>query len=321
VIDGDDLALFERSLRHAVEQHAGPALDTALDELGWADALADDRRTAVATLFELQGAHTATSSALDHVVVAALGSSLEPGAAVVLPPIGRWAPPGVVDADGLQVSGLVASADPDPSSLVVVAVRDDKEIVLPVPVSAVEVRPVEGIDPDLGLRAVDGAAVDLSAEPEVVAGPWSAAVDVARLALAHELVGASRRMLALACEHALERVQFGQPISGFQAVRHRLAETLVAIELADAVLDAAWLDGSSDAAAMAKATAGRQAKLATRHCQQVLAGIGFTTEHPLHRSIRRVFALDGLLGTAATLTTALGRQVLDSRRLPPLLPL
>ena len=43
-------------------------------------------------------------------------------------------------------------------------------------------------------------------------------------------------MLSLARQHALDRVQFGKPIAGFQAVRHRLAETLVAIEGAEATL-------------------------------------------------------------------------------------
>ena len=48
-----------------------------------------------------------------------------------------------------------------------------------------------------------------------------------------------RAMLALARQHALDRVQFGRPVASFQAVRHRLAETLVAIEGAEATLSAA----------------------------------------------------------------------------------
>ncbi|MGH9274577.1 MAG: acyl-CoA dehydrogenase family protein, partial [Acidimicrobiales bacterium] len=128
-------------------------------------------------------------------------------------------------------------------------------------------------------------------------------------------------MLELAREHALERIQFGQPISRFQAVRHRLADTLVAIETADAVLAAAWLDQSPQTAAMAKSLAGRGARTAAGHSQQVLAGIGFTTEHPLHRYIRRVLVLDELFGAARSLTKELGDDLLTSRQLPPLLPL
>jgi alkylation response protein AidB-like acyl-CoA dehydrogenase len=74
-------------------------------------------------------------------------------------------------------------------------------------------------------------------------------------------------------------------------------------------------------AAMAKAVAGRGARTTARHCQQVLAGIGFTTEHPLHRYVRRVLVLDQLFGSSKLLTKELGDTLLASRRLPPLLPL
>ena len=73
--------------------------------------------------------------------------------------------------------------------------------------------------------------------------------------------------------------------------------------------------------ALAKAIAGRSARIVARHCQQVLAGVGFTTEHPFHRYLRRMLVLDGLLGDARTLTNQLGEEMLSSRRLPPLLPL
>jgi hypothetical protein len=140
--------------------------------------------------------------------------------------------------------------------------------------------------------------------------------DVQLLAVAHELIGAARAMLDLAREHALQREQFGLPIATFQAVRHRLADALIAIETAAAMLDAAWDDGQSDTAAMARALAGRSAKTAARHCQQVLAGIGFTTEHPFHRYFKRVLVLDQLLGSSTSLTRALGEQLLATRQLP-----
>jgi alkylation response protein AidB-like acyl-CoA dehydrogenase len=128
-------------------------------------------------------------------------------------------------------------------------------------------------------------------------------------------------MLELAREHALDRIQFGQPIARFQAVRHRLAESLIAIEMADALLGAAWDDGLPETAAMAKGLAGRSARTAGRHCQQVLAGIGFTKEHDLHRYVFRIHVLDELFGSSARLTTRLGREVVVTRALPPLIPL
>ena len=67
-------------------------------------------------------------------------------------------------------------------------------------------------------------------------------------------------MLRLACDHASERVQFGRPIASFQAVRHRLAEALVAVEALDATLGAAGDEPNALTAALAKATAGRTAQ-------------------------------------------------------------
>jgi hypothetical protein len=303
---GEDLELFARSLRAATEEHAGDALDAAVAELGWDDALSFDTRAAVSTLFELQGEACTRSSALDRVVAFAAGCELPGDTALVVPPVGRTDPPvvaGIVRglATSARRSYLVASVD------TAVVVDGD----------AVTARVVHGIDPDLGLVEVQGEVTPSDLAPV----DWTEGVRLAQLALAHELVGVSRRALALAREHALERVQFDQPIARFQAVRHRLAETLVAIETAVAVLDAGWLDPSPVTAAMAKATAGRSARVAAKHCQQVLAGIGFTTEHDLHRYLRRIWTLDQLFGSSAVLTKQLGEDLLASRQLPPLLPL
>ncbi len=151
--------------------------------------------------------------------------------------------------------------------------------------------------------------------------PGDQAVALAQLAIGHQLVGAARTMLDFARDHALERIQFGRPIGSFQAVRHRLAEAMVAIEAADAALGSAWDERSSEAAAAAKALAGRSARTTIRHGQQVLAGIGFTTEHDFHLYVRRVLVLDQLFGTSLSLTRKMGRDLLASRQLPPLPPL
>jgi alkylation response protein AidB-like acyl-CoA dehydrogenase len=61
--------------------------------------------------------------------------------------------------------------------------------------------------------------------------------------------------------------------------------------------------------------------VAVRHCQQVLAGIGFTAEYPFHHYVRRILVLEQLLGSARSLTRELGSEVLTRRQLPALLPL
>jgi hypothetical protein len=313
-MDAADLELFERSVRAATERHSGGELDAALDDLGWADALASDARAAVSVLFENQGRSGATSSALSTLLAGNLG--LDAGDhAVVLPRLGSTVPPGVAAGDRVRVEGLAIGAVGERALLV--AADGEATVAFDVDTAALTFRKVNGIDPSLSVREVTGDV----APPEWSTVQWAPAVAIAQLAVAHELVGASRRMLELARTHALDRVQFGQPIASFQAVRHRLAEALVAIETADAALDAAWLDGSPTFAAMAKATAGRGARTAARHAQQVLAGVGFTTEHDLHLFVRRVLVLEQLLGATTSLSRALGEDVLATRRLPAVVPL
>jgi hypothetical protein len=139
-----------------------------------------------------------------------------------------------------------------------------------------------------------------------------------RVALGWWLVGTGRAMLALARQHVLDRTQFGRPLASFQAVRHRLAESLVALDGAEATLVAAQDDLG---ALLAKAAAGQAALTAARHCQQVLGGIGFTAEHDLHRHVRRALVLDGLLGGARELTREAGALLWAGRSAPRLVQL
>ncbi|MGC2347045.1 MAG: acyl-CoA dehydrogenase family protein, partial [Mycobacterium sp.] len=104
----------------------------------------------------------------------------------------------------------------------------------------------------------------------------------------------------------LDRSQFGRPVASFQAIRHRLAETLVAVEGAEATLAAAAAEPDELSFLLAKAAAGQAALTAARHCQQVLGGIGFTAEHELHRHIKRSLVLDAMLGSSRELTREAG---------------
>jgi hypothetical protein len=314
-MDGPERELFAAAVGRATAGATGATLDAALLELGWADALASDPATAVAELFEAQGAATATSSSLDDVLAAGLGRD-RPGAPVLLPALGGHRPPGALRAGQVRVQGLLL-ANPDPAgALAVVARGEEGDTVLEVPAGALTRRPVGGLDPTLGLVEVVGSLA-VTRDQARGPAPWADALALGQLALGHELVGASRTMLALAREHALARVQFGRPIASFQAVRHRLAEGLVAVEAAAALLAAAWENGPTGVAAAAKSLAGRSARTVARHAQQVLAGVGFTTEHPFHRSVRRVLVLDQLLGSSTALGRELGAGLLDGGPFPP----
>lgn len=315
MMDREERELFARGLHDATATSSGPALDAALTELGWHDALTFDPRATIATLFEMQGAAATTSSALDVVVATALGLPVDESTGVVLPALGSVETPGRLADGDLVVAGLgTAALAARPRAIVVAG-----DGVHTVDTSALSIRPIEGIDPRLRLVSVTAAGASVDAT--TIAVDWSAAVAAGQRALAHELVGASRAMLQLARDHAVDRIQFDRPIAQFQAVRHRLAEGLVAIEAADAAAGAAWDDDSPLAAALAKAIAGRSSRTVARHCQQVLAGIGFTTEHTLHHYVRRVLVLDRVLGDSRSLTVTLGEQLLRAGRLPAMLPL
>jgi len=162
----------------------------------------------------------------------------------------------------------------------------------------------DGLDTELPLHVVPAG------EPMPLAA--------GRRALGWWLVGTGRAMLALARAHVLARQQFGKPLASFQAVRHRLAETLVALDGAEATLQAAT---DPFGALLAKAAAGQAALTAARHCQQVLGGIGFTAEHDLHRHVRRALVLDGLLGSARELTREAGALLVEERSAPRLVDL
>ena len=191
MIEGHDLELFERSLRNATELHTGAALDDALVELGWHDALSFDPRVAVSRLFELQGEAATTSSALDHVVAFGIGRELDGATAVALPAIGRWQAPGELATNRVTVRGLATAVQP---STLVVADTGTGHMAAVVDTSTLETRSVHGVDPWLSLVEVHGEADAGDTAPV----DWERGVAFAQRAVAHELVGASRKALALA---------------------------------------------------------------------------------------------------------------------------
>jgi hypothetical protein len=318
-MDAAERALFADTVRQLAVQRSGDELDAALDGLGWSEALAVDRPIAVSVLFEAVGEAGATSSALDRVVCSVLAPT-ETNSAVALPPIRTCDAPARLDGSQVTIHGLGTRALGRHDTVVVVAPDQSGHACFVVPTNTLKLASPRGLDPDLGLVEVTGS-LERGSQAEGAAVDWDAAVAAGQLALGHELMGAARTMFELARVHALERVQFGRPIASFQAVRHRLAESLVAIEAAAALLAASWDEPDPVTAAMAKAVAGRSARTVARHCQQVLAGIGFTTEHAFHRYFRRVVVLDQVLGASSELTRRLGGDALLTRSLPATFPL
>ncbi|WP_328752334.1 acyl-CoA/acyl-ACP dehydrogenase [Streptomyces sp. NBC_00285] len=130
-------------------------------------------------------------------------------------------------------------------------------------------------------------------------------LDMASVGLAAEQAGGARRCLEMSAEYARTRHQFGRPIGSFQAVKHKCADMLVQVELAEAsAREAARLadEGAADfpvAAAVAHACCSRAYMFAAMENIQVHGGIGFTWEHPAHLYFRRAKSSQLLFGGPA----------------------
>jgi alkylation response protein AidB-like acyl-CoA dehydrogenase len=129
-------------------------------------------------------------------------------------------------------------------------------------------------------------------------------LDVGATLLAVEQVGGAQACLDMTVEYAKIRTQFGRKIGSFQAVKHRLADMLVAVESArSAAYQAGWAAAYSPgelpvAAAMAKAVASEAYVFCATETIQLHGGIGFTWEHDAHLYYRRAHSTALLLGDA-----------------------
>jgi alkylation response protein AidB-like acyl-CoA dehydrogenase len=130
------------------------------------------------------------------------------------------------------------------------------------------------------------------------------ALATATAVLTNEQVGGAARCLEDATVYAKERIQFGRAIGSFQAVKHKLAETLVKVESArSTAYHAAQAVAGEDAqeAAIAVPLAAAYCAEVYETCSadalQVFGGIGFTWEHDIHLYFKRAKASKLLLGS------------------------
>jgi acyl-CoA dehydrogenase len=223
--------------------------------------------------------------------------------------------------DGAGLSGVVpiVAGAPHAEVLVVLArlAGEPGEVLLAVDASVdgVDVAAHQPLDitGTIGAVTFNRVAGEVLADGTDVAPVLRNAYRQAVLAVAADSIGVGSRALAMAVDWARERHQFGRPIGSFQAVSHRCADMLVALEGARSqVLAAAEADLEEsgylvDLAAAAALDAG---VAATEGALQIHGGIGFTWEHPVHLLLRRAQANAALIGRADALRDRAARQVL-----------
>jgi hypothetical protein len=157
----------------------------------------------------------------------------------------------------------------------------------------------ESVDPSRHL-------FDAAASGEAWQADVGRAYEFGALATAAQLVGAGQALLDAAVDYAKQRAQFGRAIGSYQAIKHKLADVHIALELARPLVYGAALslaDRSPDTArdvSAAKASASDAALLAARSALQTHGAIGFTAEHDLSLWLLRVQALRSAWGDPTT---------------------
>ena len=128
-----------------------------------------------------------------------------------------------------------------------------------------------------------------------------------------QMAGALERTLEYSLQYANERLQFGRPIAKFQAIQHMLAQlagqVAAASAAADAAVEASRLAPDDFSIAVAKARTGEAAGKGAEIAHQVHGAMGYTREHNLHYSTRRLWSWRDEFGNESYWQTRLGRVV------------
>lgn len=216
----------------------------------------------------------------------------------------------------------IAVPDGEAAHLAVVLVRADSGPTLAVvDLSGREVtrERVKSLDPSRPL-----ARLHFDDAPAETLGPEGSGWEIferllerAAVLQAFEQTGGAERALELTRDFTLERFAFGRPVGSYQALKHRMVDVYVAIELARShAYYGAWALATdapalAEAACSARISAGDAYERATVEMIQLHGGVGYTWESDCHLFYRRAKGLSALLGSPreweARLVRLLGR--------------
>ncbi|AMU64306.1 acyl-CoA dehydrogenase family protein [Mycobacteroides abscessus] len=238
---------------------------------------------------------------------------------VALEGLGKWAVPGPV-VESVAVAPVLLSSHEDgaePSTRLA-----SGELIATVAAPPIAPRALDAdiaglvlIADDIGVREAQAGAqhesidatrrvFDVQPKEAGISLDTSRAIDFGVLAISAQLIGAGKALLDRAVAYAKQRSQFGHPIGSYQAVKHKLADVHIALELARPLVYGAALslaDQSPTAArdaSAAKVAAANAAYLAARSALQTHGAIGFTAEYDLSLWILKVRALTSAWGTS-----------------------
>lgn len=140
-------------------------------------------------------------------------------------------------------------------------------------------------------------------------------INEARIGVAAHCVGMAQRAFDYALTYAQQRVQFGQPIAGYQGIQWMFAEMALALEQARALVYAAarTMDGPGDArtaVSMAKLGASEMLAMVADKALQIMGGAGIVAESPIEMIYRDARAFRIGEGTSEIQKNQIARNLL-----------
>ena len=303
-----------QAVRRAIEHPAGFDTDlwaTLCDQMGVAAlAIPEEHGGAGFTLAEthvvleeLGRALTPTPLLASIVASAALLSAghHQPLARITAGAVATLAWTGVTSSDGSLSGSATPVLHGDVAEILLVTDGAALFVVDPEASGLTRTR-LTGMDPTIGYARLDFDGVRAVSIAEEATAALSAAHRVGILATAALQVGCAQRGLDMTVEYAKQREQFGRPIGSFQALKHRMADMLVRVQMARA---GAWaavqahVHGTPDAdrlAAAAGSYCSEAAMAVAAETIQLHGGIAITWEHDAHLVFKRAQALHQLFG-------------------------
>ena len=239
-------------------------------------------------------------------------------------PGGDWGASGIAATARRQGGEFVIDAskrfvlDGLAADLLIVAVRREGSVgeegvslfAVPSGTAGVERRALPTMDPtrrlaEVRLRDLRVPASALMGEEGEGWGALRKTLDLAAVALSAEQVGGAQTCLDHSVAYAKERVQFGRPIGSFQAIKHKCADMMVAVESARSASYYAACVAAEDgaelpvAASLAKAFCSDAYFRCAAESIQIHGGVGFTWEYDVHLYFKRARATEVFLGDPA----------------------
>ncbi len=129
-------------------------------------------------------------------------------------------------------------------------------------------------------------------------------INLATLCICAEAVGCMESCYHKTLEYTKGREQFGQPISGFQVLQHRMVDMFIESELAKSLLIKAMLEVNNRSDDMykhvsaLKSYVGKSGKLSAKEAVQLHGGMGVSEEMMIGHYLKKMISVDALFGNA-----------------------